>query len=103
MGKRPPYADIFKNRSDRAALCKICINAHILIIERGRHLNIPRNERYCSICNSGQIENQKNFLLHCEKHVTKICSIKFPFLTINCVFMFIAKKCNYKSIACFFL
>ena len=71
MGRRPPYVDILKNRSDRAAICKICISAHTLMIERGRHLNIPRNERYCSVCNSGQIENEKHFLLHCEKYSTK--------------------------------
>lgn len=63
MGKRPPYVDILKNREDRAAVCKIRISAHQLMIERGRHLNIPRNERYCPLCNSNKIENEEHFLL----------------------------------------
>jgi hypothetical protein len=42
MGQRPPYVDVLNNRCDRAAICKIRISAHPLMIERGRHLNIPR-------------------------------------------------------------
>jgi hypothetical protein len=44
MGQRPPYVDVLNNRCDRAAICKIHISAHPLMIERGRHLNIPRTE-----------------------------------------------------------
>jgi hypothetical protein len=47
MGQRPPYVDVLNNRCDRAAICKIRISAHPLMIERGRHLNISRTERYC--------------------------------------------------------
>jgi hypothetical protein len=45
---------------------KIRINAHPLMIERGRHLNIPRTERYCLLCKSNQIEDEKHFLLHAQ-------------------------------------
>ena len=41
MGQRPPYVDVLNNRCDRATICKIRISAHPLMIERGRHLNIP--------------------------------------------------------------
>ena len=37
------------------------ISAHPLMIERGRHLNIPRTERYCLLCKSNQIEDEKHF------------------------------------------
>jgi hypothetical protein len=67
MGQRPPYVDVLNNRCDRAAICKIRISAHPLMIERGRHLNIPRTERYCLLCKSNQIEDEKHFLLHCKK------------------------------------
>jgi hypothetical protein len=33
MGQRPPYVDVLNNRCDRAAICKICISAHPLMIE----------------------------------------------------------------------
>jgi hypothetical protein len=46
MGQRPPYVDVLNNRCDGAAICKICISAHPLMIERERHLIIPRTERY---------------------------------------------------------
>ena len=36
------------------------------MIERGRHLNIHRTERYCLLCKSNQIEDEKHFLLHCK-------------------------------------
>jgi hypothetical protein len=67
MGQRPPYVDVLNNRCDRAAICKIRISVHPLMIERGRHLNIPRTERYCLLCKSNQIEDEKHFLLHCKK------------------------------------
>jgi hypothetical protein len=34
------YVNTLKNRNDRAAVCKICISAHSLMIERGRYFNI---------------------------------------------------------------
>jgi hypothetical protein len=50
---------------------KIRISAHPLMIEQGRHLNIPRTERYCLLCKSNQIEDEKHFLLHCKKFNTQ--------------------------------
>ena len=44
---------------------------HPLMIERGRHLNIPRTERYCLLCKSNQIEDEKHVLLHCTKFNTQ--------------------------------
>ena len=52
-------------------ICKIHISAHPLMIERGRHLNIPRTDRYCLLCKSNQIEDEKYFLLHCKKFNTQ--------------------------------
>jgi flavoprotein len=71
MGQRPPCVDVLNNRCDRAAICKIHICAQPLMIERGRHLNITRTERYCLLCKSNQIEDEKHFLLHCKKFNTQ--------------------------------
>jgi hypothetical protein len=43
----------------------------LTLIERGRHLNIPKTERYCLLCKSNQIEDEKHFLLHCKKFNTQ--------------------------------
>lgn len=42
------------------------------MIERERHLMIARNERYCSACNYGQIENDKHLFLHSENDSTEM-------------------------------
>lgn len=71
MGQRPSYVDSLNNLNDRAAICKIRISAHPLMIERGRHLNIPREERYCPVCKNGEIEDEQHFLLKCNRYTSK--------------------------------
>ena len=71
MGQRPSYVDLLKNRDDRANLCKIRISAHPLMIERGRHLNIPSLERYCPLCKLNMIEDEKHFLFVCNSFTTQ--------------------------------
>ena len=41
------------------------------MIERGRHLNIPRTERYCLLCKSNQIEDEKHFLYIVKNSILK--------------------------------
>ena len=67
MGQRSHYVNTLKNRNDRAALCKIHIlSAHSLMIERGRYFNINKNEKHCSICKTGQVEDENHFILKCK-------------------------------------
>jgi hypothetical protein len=66
MGQRPHYVNTLKNRNDRAAVCKIRISAHSLMIERGKYFNINKNERHCSICKTGQVEDENHFILKCK-------------------------------------
>ena len=39
-------------------LSKLRISAHKLAIEGGRYLDIPKHERICTACNSGEVENE---------------------------------------------
>ena len=39
-----------------------------LYIEKGRQLKIPKDERYCNICNSGKVEDENHFLWQCQKY-----------------------------------
>ena len=65
MGQRPHYVNTLKNRNDRAAVCKIRISAHSLMIERGRYFN--KNERHCPICKTEQVEDENHFILKCKR------------------------------------
>ena len=66
MGQRPSYVDNLIDIKQRAAISKIRTSSHTLMIEKGRHKNIPISERICQVCNSGHIENEEHFLLHCK-------------------------------------
>ena len=70
MGKRPHYVDKLINITDRSMLCKIRISAHQLMIEKGRHLNIPKNNRLCPLCDSN-IEDEDHFLFKCNDYKTQ--------------------------------
>ena len=62
------YLDFINDNRLRSALTSFRVSSHKLQIERGRHLNIPRNERICRNCNSNMIENEYHFLLICPKY-----------------------------------
>ena len=47
---------------------KIRINNHKLMIETGKYNQTPHNDRFCAVCNSGIIEDEFHFLLHCPKY-----------------------------------
>jgi hypothetical protein len=46
----------------RKLITKLRISEHNLLIEKGRHLKIPREQRLCSHCKC--IDDEKHFLLH---------------------------------------
>ena len=37
-------------------------------MEGGRCLNIPNHERICTACNSGEVEDEEQFLLKCSHY-----------------------------------
>jgi hypothetical protein len=51
------------NFENRELITKLRISEHSLLIEKGRHLNIPREQRLCSHCKC--IDDEKHFILHC--------------------------------------
>ena len=62
------YIDTIQNNKFKIALTRFRLSSHDLMIEKGRHLNIPRNERLCTNCNMNVIENEYHFLLVCPKY-----------------------------------
>ena len=66
--KAEKYLDLFIPRRLRSSLAKFRIGNHDLEIERGRHRNVPVNERYCKLCQSEDrlfIEDEYHVLLKC--------------------------------------
>ena len=64
-----PYLDLFIPTRLRIALAKFRIGNHDLEIERGRHNNLPVNERLCKLCktqNLSYIEDEYHVLLKCQ-------------------------------------
>ena len=66
--KEESYLSIIKKFKHRQALTKFRISNHILLIETGRYQRpkIPRHERICRFCSSGEIENESHFILKCK-------------------------------------
>ena len=55
-------------------------------IEGGRYLNIPKHERICTACNSGEVEDEEHFLLNCSlyKPLRQVLCSKLVKFTHRC-------------------
>ena len=74
--KVEPYPSTVSNREARVALTRLRISAHRLAIEQGRYYNIEENKRICTLCETGEVENEIHFLLQCKVYEEK----RTPFL-----------------------
>ena len=54
----------------RQYITAIRLSSHNLLIEYGRHRNIPRNERHCNKCtnNNGSLEDEYHFVIVCNAY-----------------------------------
>jgi hypothetical protein len=77
----------------RKLITKLRISEHNLLIEKGRHLNMPREQRFCSHCKC--VDDEKHFLLHC----TINSELRSSFLNIlnneNQIFNNLSEKLSY--------
>ena len=53
-------------RKQRSLITKIRLGVFPINLELGRYNSIPRNERYCPVCNSKEVENEFHILFNCE-------------------------------------
>jgi len=60
------YLDLIRNTKHRQKLTKFRLSNHKLMIEIGRHKNLPKEERICQICCEG-IEDEIHFLVKCKQ------------------------------------
>ena len=61
------YMDLPSFR-DRQRITKFITSNHCLEIEKGRHENIPREQRLCKACESGATEDEEHFLFDCNAY-----------------------------------
>ncbi len=69
------YLEKVVNIKHRRSLSRFRMSAHNLEIENGRYRNIPKENRLCKICNTGDVEDEIHFTLHCPA----LIQIRDPF------------------------
>ena len=74
------YLSEIKSIKERTALTKFRLSNHLLMIEKGRHRDLDRTERFCPFCPKS-IEDEIHFLLDCK-----------TYQHLRCEFLEITKK-----------
>ena len=59
------YLSEIRNIEERTAFTKLRLSNHSLMIEKGRHLKIEKNARFCPFC-PNDVEDEKHFLMDCK-------------------------------------
>ena len=59
------YLNKINNRETRSLISKLRLGVLPLEIEKGRRTNLTRDQRFCKLCNSNQVENEPHFILEC--------------------------------------
>ncbi len=67
------YLQSVRDTKQRRILTKYRLSEQSLAIETGRHRKswLPREQRVCPHCETGEIETETHFLLHCFLHIHK--------------------------------
>ncbi len=65
MYKFESYLNLDKNEL-RRNITNIRISSHSLPIENLRKHKIPRDERYCKLCNDNQVGSEEHTLIYCK-------------------------------------
>ena len=100
--KQEPYITEIKNVNDRIAFSKFRLSNHTLMIEKGRHLNINKESRFCKFC-PRSIEDEIHFLTGCKTYSVpreklmnkiqdKIRSVSFRRMSDEQIFIFLMTR-----------
>ena len=46
-------------------ILRFCMGSHLLPIDQGRHLHLPRHRRVCRLCYTGALGDERLMLLEC--------------------------------------
>jgi len=76
------------SKDHRKAIAKLRSGTMALYVETGRYNKTPLQQRICTYCESGSIEDEKHFLLNCELYndirydlLKEMCNIQPDFIT----------------------
>ena len=72
---REKYLEILPAKL-RKTYIKFRTSNHRLPIETGRWTNVPLCQRFCTLCNSGQIADEFHYILECKS----LCAVRKEFL-----------------------
>ena len=61
------YLSLVTSQKDRISLTKLRLSNHQLMIEKGRHENIPKEIRFCPFCKN-QVEDEVHFFIQCKTY-----------------------------------
>ena len=61
------YLTAVQNTTERVSLSKFRLSNHTLMVEKGRHENIKREERFCCFCHQ-EVEDEFHFLNKCKTY-----------------------------------
>ena len=62
------YLTEVKNKDHRVAMTRMRTSAHKLMIEKGRYMKVPREDRKCTNCTLNTIEDETHVLLECPAY-----------------------------------
>ena len=62
------YLSLIDNPTIRRTFSQYRVSNHELQIERGRYENVSREQRFCKLCNTGEVENEYHLALSCPKY-----------------------------------
>ena len=67
--KPAKYLNSLTSRKSRSLFGKLRLGTLDLEVEKSRQQNIPRAERFCKLCCSGEVEDVAHFILNCNNLV----------------------------------
>ena len=66
--KHQSYLETVKNMEHKTSITRLRCSAHIFEEEKGRHMNVLREERLCNQCNSLEMEDLVHFIMKCNAY-----------------------------------
>ena len=98
--KREPYLDLVQSRNQRAWLSRLRCSGHHLEIAQGRWNKTPIAERFCKICNSGEIGDEYHAVMICKTFNVKRACFLGKMNSILPGFNNLSKENQFKTILC---
>ena len=66
--KMEKCVECISNDKLRSELTAFRLSAHNLDIERGQHINVPRENRICRLCSMSMVKSEFQFLVVCHRY-----------------------------------